>query len=715
MSCLHDSFGIVATAAPMQQHNRVLKHGDCFAVCDEWGDFVSEGMGEGGLYCNGTRHLSRLRLTLFGTRPLLLSSAVRDDNHQLSTDLTNTDVSRQGQVIVPHGTVHLERCTSLRDCLAGVRLSVHNFGQGPVALLLELTFAADFVDVFEVRGMRRALRGRNLPGHCEGDVVTLRYEGLDGVERATLLRFTPSPVTCTAERATFVLKLGPSERAVLELSVLCQTARGSHQPATPVGPREAKDVGHREESCLLHTSDPQFNAWLSRAEADVRLMTTETALGPYPYAGIPWFSTPFGRDGIITAWECLWMQPRLARGVLAFLGATQATDSVAEQDADPGKIIHEMRLGEMAALGEIPFGRYYGSVDATPLFVGLAGAYLERTADREFLAELWPNIEAALGWIAQFGDLDGDGFVEYDRRSATGLIQQGWKDSHDSVFHADGTLAEAPIALCEVQGYTYRAWLAAAMIAEVLGNVGRPEEYRQKAESLRCRFEQDFWCEELDTYALALDGRKRPCQVRTSNAAQCLATGIVNSERAERLAVGLFDAGLFSGWGVRTLAGQSQRYNPMSYHNGSVWPHDNALIAAGLSAYAMTGRALQITMAMFEASQFFEAYRMPELFCGFERRTGIGPTLYPVACAPQAWSAGAVFALLAACLGLRVSALERCISFDNPHLPACLDRVHLKGLVVGEAVVDLLLLRHGNDVGINVLKRTAAVQIRIVK
>jgi glycogen debranching enzyme len=283
------------------------------------------------------------------------------------------------------------------------------------------------------------------------------------------------------------------------------------------------------------------------------------------------------------------------------------------------------------------------------------------------------------------------------------------------VFHADGTLAEPPIALCEVQGYVYGAWRAAAQIAAALGRTDEARGHRERADRLRERFEAAFWCEELGTYALALDGHKRPCQVRTSNAGQCLATGIVAPERARRVAGGLFDERFFSGWGVRTLAAEAPRYNPMSYHNGSIWPHDNALIAAGLAAYGLNDLAVRITTALFEASQSVELHRLPELFCGFARRGGEGPTLYPVACAPQAWSAATVFLLLQACLGLHVSAVDRCVSFLHPHLPACLDRVHLHDLVVGDAVVDLLLSRHGADVGINVLKRSGPVEIRMVK
>jgi glycogen debranching enzyme len=369
----------------------------------------------------------------------------------------------------------------------------------------------------------------------------------------------------------------------------------------------------------------------------------------------------------------------------------------------------------MAALGEIPFGRYYGSVDSTPLFVLLAGAYYQRTQDQALIEALWPNIELALRWIDRYGDMDGDGFVEYLRHTPKGLVQQGWKDSHDSVFHADGSLACGPIALCEVQGYVYAANRSASELAYVLGQAERASELLRQAQTLQGRFEETFWCEELSTYALALDGNKRPCRVRTSNAGHCLLTGIASPERARRTARTLLEEGSFSGWGIRTVAASEVRYNPMSYHNGSVWPHDNALIALGLARYGLTDEVLKVMTGLFEASLFVDLHRLPELFCGFHRRPGEGPTLYPVACAPQSWAAASVFLLLQACLGLTIQGPEGQICFSQPVLPEFLKEVRVKDLQVGEGSVDLLLQRRGQDVGINVLRREGSLKIVIFK
>jgi glycogen debranching enzyme len=550
------------------------------------------------------------------------------------------------------------------------------------------------------------------------DVATLGYRGLDNVVRRTVLQFEPQPSSLTASTARFDLALQPRQEAIFTVSIRCERAPAATPPIRFDEARaEAQADLERFSawSCHICTTNGQINAWINRAVSDLHMMTTELATGPYPYAGVPWFNTPFGRDGIITAIESLWLRPGLARGVLAYLAATQATEAIVEQDAEPGKVLHETRSGEMATLKEMPFGQYYGSADATPLFICLAGAYYERTGDRALVESLWPNIEAALRWIDEYGDRDKDGFVEYERRSPDGLLHQGWRDSDDAVFHADGTPAQGPIALCEVQGYVYAAQLAGAALATLLGEVERAAHLRQRAERLQERFERAFWCEDLSSYAMALDGDKRPCRVRASNAGHSLFTGIAHADHAERVANAILGSASFSGWGVRTVAASETRYNPMSYHNGSVWPHDNALIAYGLARYGLTEQALHIWNGLFAASMYFELHRMPELFCGFSREPGEGPILYPVACSPQAWAAASVFLLLQACLGLEINAHESQIFLTRPQLPASLGELRIHNLAVGDATVDLLLVRHDQDVGVNVLRREGEVQIIVAK
>jgi glycogen debranching enzyme len=411
--------------------------------------------------------------------------------------------------------------------------------------------------------------------------------------------------------------------------------------------------------------------------------------------------------------ECLWFWPDLARGVLSFLAEHQATSVIPEQDAEPGKILHETRNGEMAALKEMPYGRYYGAVDGTPLFVLLAGAYYDRTGDLRFIKDIWPNIQAALRWIDQFGDADGDGFVEYHRRSAGGLIHQGWKDADDAIFHEDGAEVVPPIALCEVQGYVYGAWQAAGRLAEALGLHEQAVGPRKKAERLHEDFNRAFWCEVISTFAIALDGRKRQCRVRSSNAGQCLLSGIATRDHARTVSQTLMMPGSFSGWGIRTMAEGEARYNPMGYHNGTVWPHDNALIAYGLGRYGFTRELLGIFNGMFEAAMYFDLHRMPELFCGFPKEPGEGPVLYPVACSPQSWSAASVFLCLQAALGLHIDGVRGLVSFVRPALPSFLNDLEISNLRVGAATVDLHLTRHGDDVSLKVLRREGEVGILI--
>ena len=714
---LEEQFAILSEAERSKTAVRVLKHGDSFAVFDPHGDVVPASGSEHGLYHAGTRFLSRCELLLGRRQPLLLSSTISDDNAVFTADLTNPDVVRDGRVELIRGVLHLFRSRVLWNGSSIECLRVSNHGLHPIEVPLSFRFEADFADVFEVRGTRRSARGRHLPD-ISGPELVLSYRGLDGVERRTRIRSTRSPQRTENTSLSFLIQLEPHACVGFEIAIDCEVGDEvrqvrRHGEAVTV---LRQGISAREERvCTILTSNHAFNRWIQRSSADLRMMVTDTPHGPYPYAGIPWFSTPFGRDGIITALELLWVAPEIARGVLAFLAETQATTTDDAQDAQPGKILHEMRDGEMAALGEIPFGRYYGTADATPLFVMLAHAYFDRTGDLAFIERLWPHLLAALDWMDRYGDADGDGFIEYARRSETGLVQQGWKDSWDSVFHADGSLAEPPIALCEIQGYAYAAWKGAADLAAARGDSDQAHQWRQRAATLQSQFERAFWCEDLGNYALALDARKEPCRVATSNPGHCLFTGIVSAAHARQMANALMSDASFGGWGVRTVAAGMARYNPMSYHNGSVWPHDNAIVAAGLARYGFTGEASRILGAMFDLSQTVDLHRLPELICGFHRRAGDSPTLYPVACAPQAWAAGAVYLLLQACLGVRVDANARRVSFSHAALPEDVDWVRIINLSIGAANVDLLLTRHPYSAGVTVLRRDGELEILTVK
>jgi glycogen debranching enzyme len=715
-----DRYHVVASASLTPGGTHVLKHGDLFVLVDRFGDIQPANLGEQGLYYGGTRFVSRLRLRLDRNRPLLLSSSVAEDNLLLQVDMTNPDlVDRPQRALVPYGTLHLARSRFLQQSTCFERILLSNYGAQATEVELSLDFAGDFVDIFEVRGTRRPERGVPQPAELDQAGVSLLYHGLDGLTRRTRFEFTPRPDRLEAGLAVFHVRLESKQTRELGVWIECQVS--PRQVTLPRQQLVSFEAGlsqslHRlraEEagSCEIYTSNEQFNDWLNRSRSDLRMLVTDTAHGPYPYAGVPWFSTPFGRDGLWTALQTLWIQPELAAGVLRFLSSYQATELDPDLDAQPGKILHEMRDGEMAALRKIPFGRYYGSIDSTPLYLMLAERYYERTGDRALIESIWPNLLAAVEWLDKYGDSDGDGFVEYGRMSKDGLVQQGWKDSNDSVFHRDGTFASGPIALAEVQGYAYAALSGMARLAQVMAEGGRQERWQSAAQKLRTRFDESFWCAELSTYALALDDKKLPCRVRTSNAGQCLYTGIAAPDRVAALAEQLMSPEMFSGWGIRTLATGEQRYNPMSYHNGSIWPHDNAIVATGLAQSGHKALAARVLGALFDATLFMRSHRLPELFCGFAREAGQGPTLYPVACSPQAWSSGAVFMLLQAVVGLEVDAVARRVVFRHAFLPPFLEEVRIRGLRVGEARVDLRLLRHTDDVGVTVTRKTGDVEV----
>jgi glycogen debranching enzyme len=641
---------------------------------------------------------------------------LRDDNSILTCDLANPDLfDAQNRLVVSHDLIHVRRSRFLWQGTSYERISIRNYDTVPLRFRLDLSFAADFADLFEVRGTIRLRHGTpHVPEHGDGR-VTLGYTGLDDKARRTTLCFHPMPGELTGRNASFEIELAPRESRLLFVEIRCIDAGEADASARTflaalIDARRALR-GASSRAASIATSNTTFNETARRSVADLYMLLTDTPQGPYPYAGIPWFSTVFGRDALITALQTLWLDPAVARGVLSYLAANQATDSHAASDAEPGKILHEVRKGEMAELGEVPFRRYYGSVDATPLFVVLAGAYLKRTGDTATIERLWPNIEAALGWIETEGDRDGDGFVEYFRRTPEGLANQGWKDSYDSVFHDDGTLAVGPIALVEVQAYVYGAWRAAQQIAAARGDRTAAAAYAGKADRLRERFDSAFFDEKLGTYVIALDGAKKPCRVRASNAGHALFTGIALPERAKQVVETLMSSSFFTGWGIRTLASSEPRFNPMSYHNGSIWPHDNSLIASGFARYGFREEAARVFDGLYAASTYIDLRRLPELFCGFVRRRGQGPTFYPVACSPQAWAAATPLSLIESCLGLAFDIDKDEIVFEQPMLPGFVDEMLLRNLRLKDSAVDVALRRSGANVTVDVRSKGSKVRV----
>jgi glycogen debranching enzyme len=701
---------------PAARPRRSLKHDDTFIVLDSHGDVGASAGGPDGLFNADTRYLARLELLLDELQPLLLGSNMRDDNSALTVDLTNSDIYRDGRIVLQKDMLHIVRTIFLWRGTAYQRIGLQNHGDLPASFDLTLLFDNDFADLFEVRGEKRPRRGigsSKLRGPAD---VGFEYHGLDGKSRSTALHFDPRPTRLAVNAATYHLDLAPQQISAMFVAVSC------NKPAAFKPERFFRGLlAHRREmrrstagAASIETSNNIFNEVLCQSMADLNILMTDTPQGRYPYAGIPWYSTTFGRDGIITALQMLWIDPRVARGVLKRLAFYQAKTVDPLADAEPGKILHEMRGGEMASLREVPFAQYYGSVDATALFVLLAGLYVERTGDDEILVELWHSIEAALRWIDGAGDPDRDGFVEYQRASEQGLANQGWKDSYDAIFHADGRLAEGYIALAEVQGYVFAAKQLAARCAARLGKIDMARKLEAEAQRLAERFEEAFWCDELGTYALALDGAKQPCRVRTSNAGQLLFSGMVREDRARMVAADLMRPHFFTGWGIRTVALGELRYNPMSYHDGSIWPHDNALIALGFARYGLKHSVAHLFKALFDAATYMDLRRLPELFCGFRREKRRGPTLYPVACAPQAWASATPFTLLEAALGIEFDAQRGEIRLRNPRLPGFLNEVVLRDLQLGPSSVDLRVRRHGDEVSLEVLRTRGQIQVSIV-
>jgi glycogen debranching enzyme len=710
-----DRFYVIGTKLS-DEPTLVLKEGDTYAIFGHAGDIDARLQKSQGLVHAGMRHLSRFELRINGLRPLLLGGGVSRDNTTATIDLTNPDIVDGGTVVLERGTLHVRReRVILQDAMMDA-LTVSNYSLAPITVHLTLTFECDFTDIFEVRGTARAHRGTTGEPGFQPSGVSHSYAGLDGRTRQSYVCCQPPPDRLTAREMTLVAHLEPHAHRRWDVSVRCRPAPGAQHIGFDEAHSSVKaDAEQFRSMADARSSDEHMDAWLQRSLADVRMLLAGTEHGLYPFAGVPWYATVFGRDGIITAMQMLALHPEIAAGVLRYLAALQADSYDPARDAEPGKILHERRTNEMALTGEVPFAQYYGSVDSTPLFVMLAGAYYQRTADRTLIDSIWPNIERALAWIDRDGDIDKDGFVEYSQRSKEGLSNQGWKDSHDAIFHEDGPFPPGPIALCEVQGYVFDAKRSAATLALALGNHARALDLRQQADRLKAQFEQHFWLEDLGTYAIALDGLKRPCRIASSNAGHCLWTGIADPARAARVRDQLMSESMFSGWGVRTIGRSAARYNPMSYHNGSIWPHDNGIIAAGFARYKFRDAALELFRSWFEAASLIDLHRLPEVCCGFDRRPGRGPTPYPVACSPQAWAAGSVFMLLDACLGITIDGINAQVRFDRPTLPDCVEDLIIRNLRVGPHTADIRLRRNRGGVQVIVDRKAGNLDVIVRK
>ena len=736
----------------------VLKHGNLYLLSDAFGDIHPDSRGLG-LYDLDTRVLSCAVLRVNGVRPTLLRGQVAS-NHISSIQLTNPELRRDPGMKQAGDSPLARRALAIsrRRWIAGglaERIEVTNYSGHDQEVDLELEFDVDSADIFEIRGYPRTGRGELEPIEATDHSLLFTYRGRDKLVRRTWLEFTPAEVgPGQAEgsvRVKWTLEIASGARGEISwearTDLQALSGRGVHREETPTRLAQAmSDAEHGGNGTgdardLLRTlavgepadAEAEYGAWndrcarirsdgelldlaVKRSIADLRLLQND---GPKPgehylAAGIPWFTTLFGRDSIITALQVLPFMPDVARRTLQVLADWQATEDDPDRDMEPGKILHELRTGEMARTGELPHRPYYGSVDATPLWLVLLEETYRWTGDLELVRSLWPNALAALEWIDTSGDRDHDGFVEYERRTTAGLANQGWKDSGDSVRHRDGAIALAPIALVEVQGYVYDAKLRMAHLARRLGDGALADRLSAEAAALRSHFDAAFWMEDRGFYAMALDAEKRQVGTIASNPGHCLWSGIVPSERVDQVVTRLLDPAMDSGWGVRTYASGQPGFNPVGYHTGSVWPHDNSIIAAGMKRAGRHEAADRIASRMFEAAQHSPDFRLPELFCGFDRGAADIPVPYPVACSPQAWAAATPLFLLQTMLGMRANAADRILELDRPHLPSWLGKVTVHDLQVGDQSVDLLFHRwRGSTTSAEVLRRSGSLELVI--
>jgi glycogen debranching enzyme len=711
----------------------VLKHDRFFLLSDAFGDVRRDHRGLG-LYLGDTRVLSRYELLLDGQRPVVLRTS-SSASWRGTIQMTNPDLVRNpmekgdAAAVLSRQSLGIVRDRSISDAFEE-RIRVHNYTLHPERCLLTLGLDADFADIFEVRGVLRKARGRRQPTEVTAGLIGFGYTGLDERFRRTWVQVDAGAAQVTSlDDPTgsghdvllgIELRIPPGGEGSLDIRVTSEVLdtplppRRQKRPAVGALAGEDPEAAHRAwhaTSTAVSSTHVAADRAFRRGMTDLRLLVDTGPLPGERYiaAGIPWYDTLFGRDAILTALQMLLIRPRIARDTLTVLARLQATERDDRRDAQPGKILHELRTGELAAVGEIPHTPYYGSVDATPLWLVLLGEYHLWTGDAELVDRLWPAVLAALGWIDSA--TTADGFLAYHRQADGGLLNQGWKDSADAIRWADGRLAEGSIALVEVQGYVFAARTAAARLARARGDAGLAESQEAEAEALRARFEDRFWLEASGTYALALDGTGRAVDAVTSNPGHTLWSGICSAERASRVATSLLSPEMFSGWGIRTLSRGMAGYNPISYHIGSVWPHDNAIAAAGLWHYGHREEAARVAGALLEATQFFRDARLPELFCGFDRSSSPYPVPYPVACSPQAWASGSIFGLLGAMLGLRPNAAGHELQLVSPTLPPWLSEVRLDNLVVGDAVVDLLIRRTDGSTGVEVLRRSGSLDV----
>ncbi|HEV3041069.1 MAG TPA: glycogen debranching N-terminal domain-containing protein [Candidatus Angelobacter sp.] len=692
---------------PRKASNLTLIDGKTFLSTNPSGDIMPPGAPDVGFFHDDTRFLSRLELRINGHPTGLLSSST-EQTFLSQIELTTGRSTLRDTYEIPENTIHIRREQLLCSGIFYDYLTFENFNFHELELIIELEYEADYVDVFQVRGVARERMGQYYKPLSHRDSLIFYYRGLDDLVRETAIHFSPHPEQVEVATARWKMKLPPFKRFQLQTTITPFVANERVRSLRA-------DFGHslrsRREaiskweaySTQFESSNRIFDQLLKACVGDFHALQIPDGKEHIIGAGIPWFATMFGRDSIIAAFQSLLLNPQLASETLRVLARYQGKEENDWRDEQPGKILHEFREGEMTNAGEMPFSPYYGSVDATPLWLVLLSETFNWTADEQLVKDMLPHARRALQWIDQYGDLDGDGFVEYLRRSPKGLTNQGWKDSWDANVHGDGEVAKPPLALCEVQGYVYEAKYRMASLLRSFGDTATADKLKKDAAELAKRFEKAYWMPQKGFYAMALDREKRQLQVISSNPGHLLFTRMLPLERARAVTQRLIQPDMFSGWGLRTMSRDERPFNPLSYHRGSVWPHDNSIAAHGMALYEFREASLQVFTGLFQAALNFRDYRLPELFCGIQRGEHDRPVQYPVSCWPQAWASGAVFLLLTSVLGIRPSAQRKEINVVNPTLPWWLDYLHIRNLRIGKSRVGLDFTRHGDRTFCNVV------------
>ena len=712
-----DSGRVLAQGEPfvivdVKKEKLVVKEGELFLYTDIDGNIAHEDTSGLGLYYQDTRFLSTFNMSLFDATPVLLSSTA-DRGFMSQIELTNADYLCEDGTVVPQETINIRRLRVINGKLFEL-IRVKNYNHFSVDVSIEFEVDADFADMFEVRGTRRNKYGTRLAPKVSDDSILLAYHGLDAVLRKTRVVFETAPDSITGTTARFNFRLKPRERRVIKLNVEAILPT-SGEPQAPDFNRAIGEVRKSyetwfDESSQIDTDNELFTQVLRSSQRDIRMLLTDTDLGYFLSAGVPWFVTPFGRDTIITCLQIMMLDTHPAIETAQVFTRLQGKTVEPWRDEEPGKIFHEIRRGELANIKAIPHTPYFGSADSTALFLILVSDIVKWTGNVDAAEAMIGSIESALNWIDDHGDVDGDGFVEYITRSSRGLVNQGWKDSGNSIIHTDGRLAQPPIALAEVQAYNYYAKRRMAELYALLGNHERAGALSEQAATLKHRFNEVFWLPRENYFALALDHDKKPVKTVTSNPGHGLWTGIIDEEKARLVSERLLQPDMFSGWGLRTMSKSSINYNPMSYHNGSVWPHDNAIIIRGLKKYGFNKEAEKVATGLFEAALHYEYYRLPELFCGFTKRSISRPVNYPVACSPQAWAAGSIFMILQALLGIDADAPSDTLYINNPSLPAWLGEVDIRRMKVNDSSISLKFRREGDVTSFVVTEKNGTIK-----